>query len=322
MRLSFFLLPFWYPFIEKEKVTTQPIKNIFFSHPYTIYKNKNSTYTVHSDICPHQGASLSRGCIDKEGLLNCPYHGFQFKDGFFCRIPNSDTPPTKLFQSKIRIDSLASNGSNLDLIFVSNTSLSNIVSSIYFPPEETNTSFRAVQGTIVIPTNYISVCENLLDMLHISYVHSFGSKQNPLPYNLSFTKITDYHGKSTFLYKPNKNTISGRVGKKVSVQVENEYILPTNTVTRVIAGDVIKTVFTRSIPISETETILYWKIYRNFLLHSFFDFFIKILMERTLKEDVFILKNVYPQFRQGTLKTKYDQTIFEFRKSIEKYKLK
>ena len=42
-------------------------------------------------------------------------------------------------------------------------------------------------------------------------------------------------------------------------------------------------------------------------------------MEGTLKEDVLILKNVYPDYREGILKTKYDKTIFEFRKSINYY---
>lgn len=319
MKLSLFLLPFWYPFISKENVSTQPIKHTFFSRPFLIYRNKNNTYTIHSDICPHQGASLSKGFIDKDGLLNCPYHGFQFENGRFCRIPKSNRVMTKPISSKIKIDSLTSNSSFSDLIFVSSSNNTNTIPSIYFPPEENNSSFRSVEGTTFIPTNYLSVCENLLDMLHISYVHSFGSKENPLPYNLSFERISDYHGKSTFFYKPNPNTISGKIGKKLSVQVINEFILPTNTVTRVIAGDVIKTVFTRSIPISEKETILHWKIYRNFLIHHCFDFFIKMLMEKTLKEDVNILKNVYFLYREGILKTKYDKTIFEFRKSIEKY---
>lgn len=319
MKLSFFLLPFWYPFILKKKIYTQPTKTSFFSNPYIIYKNKNSTYTAHTDICPHQGASLSRGHIDKEGFLNCPYHGFQFKDGYFCNIPNSKCTTRTSFHKKIQMATLSTHSLHTDLIFVSNKTDTKTIPPIYFPPEEKNSSFRVIHGTAVIPTNYLSVCENLLDMLHISYVHSFGSRQNPLPYNLSFDKITDYHGRSTFFYKPNQNSISGKIGKKVSVHVENEYILPTNTVTRVIAGDVIKTVFTRSIPISEHETILYWQLYRNFLMHPFFDFLIRFLMERTLKEDVLILKNIYSKYRNGIIRTKYDQTIFEFRKSIEYY---
>ena len=69
----------------------------------------------------------------------------------------------------------------------------------------------------------------------------------------------------------------------------------------------------------ENKTILYCQLHRNFLMHPFFDFFIRFLMERTLKEDVLILKNVYPDYREGILKTKYDKTIFEFRKSINYY---
>ena len=77
-------------------------------------------------------------------------------------------------------------------------------------------------------------------MLHVSYVHSFGSRNTPLPSSIKFESINDYHGKSTFLYSPNENTISGYVGNVREVKVENEFILPTTTLTRVFAGDTIK----------------------------------------------------------------------------------
>ena len=38
-------------------------------------------------------------------------------------------------------------------------------------------------------TNYLSVCEKLLDMLHISYVHSFGSRKTPYQHLLNLKKL-------------------------------------------------------------------------------------------------------------------------------------
>lgn len=320
MKLSSFLLPFWYPFILKTKVSTQPQKNWFFSKPFLVYNNKHNNFTIHSDICPHQGASLSKGHVDQHGLLNCPYHGFQFEDGWFYNIPTCRNEPKKKKKTKLKIPSLQTyNDTEDELIFVSNQNDTNGIPPPFQPIEENDSSFRGISGTVSIPTNYLSVCENLLDMLHISYVHSFGSKQNPLPTNVSFEAITEFHGKSTFLYKPHPNTISGVLGNQKEVIVENEYILPTNTLTRVTAGKVVKTVFTRSIPVSETETLLYWKIYRNFLTHPIFDFYIKFLMEKTLEEDVFILKHVYSEHRQGPLRSRFDKTIIEFRKACQKF---
>ena len=316
MKIFYFLLPFWYPLLEIKDLSILPKKGFLFSNPYVIYQNKEKDYIIHTDICPHQGASLSEGWITKKDqCLTCPYHGFQFYNGTFCKIPQTENDQ-KIFQSRIKMDTLPSMKGK-DFLFISNTE--NNIPFPFYPKEEYNSSFRGVQGSIIIDTNYLSVCENLLDMLHISYVHSFGSRKTPLPSSIQFKKINDYHGQSTFSYSPSPNTISGKIGKVTEVYVENEYILPTNTITRVYAGDTIKTVFTRSIPLSENKTLLYWKLYRNFYIHPFFDFFIRYLMEKTIQEDISILNNIYPCSRNGTIKTRYDITIQEFRKSIESF---
>lgn len=316
MRFFSFLLPFWYPLLEVKHLNFLPKKGFLFSDPYVISQNREDDYIIHTDICPHQGASLSEGWITKEDkCLSCPYHGFQFYNGTFCKIPNTENDK-KIFQSRIKMD-LYPSLKGKDFLFVSNTNQD--IPFPFYPNEEYNKTFRGVQGSIIIDTNYLSVCENLLDMLHISYIHSFGSTKTPLPSSIHFKKINNYHGQSTFLYSPDPNTISGKIGKVKTVCVQNEYILPTNTVTRVFAGSTVKTVFTRSIPLSDNKTLLYWKLYRNFYIHPFFDCFIRYLMEKTIKEDISILKNIYPPFRNGTIKTKYDITIQEFRKSYESF---
>ena len=234
------------------------------------------------------------------------------------KIPNPLDKNVKKFKSRAKLTTFLQHTEN-DFLYLTNSNEN--VMDVFFPPEEYDNAFRGISGFSVIPVNYKSVCENLLDMLHISYVHSFGSTETPLPNSIKFQQLNEYHGRTTFSYAPNKNTISGIVGKVKEVFVENEYILPTNTITRVFAGDTIKTVFTRSVPISENETLLYWKIYRNFWRHPFFDILISKLMKQTVKEDVGILKALYPHSRCGPISTKYDVTIQNFRKAIEHYQM-
>ena len=72
MKLLCLLLPFWFPIKPTGTIeSVRPTKAFFFSEPYTIYKNKEEKYIVHSDICPHQGASLSTGKITKEWMDEC-----------------------------------------------------------------------------------------------------------------------------------------------------------------------------------------------------------------------------------------------------------
>lgn len=318
-------LPFWYPLLPTKELMNKQIHHIIFNNePFVGYMKKNNTFIVHSDICPHQGASLSKkGWINQNDNLQCGYHGFEFCDGSFCKIPNPIKNPN-YFKSKINLQ-LYPTIKKKDFIFF-NPSFQDNISDIFYPPEEYNSEFRQVDGYIIVNNNYQTVCENLLDMLHISYVHSFGSKDSPIPLDIKTKRLSNSSFQSQFHYYPNENTISNKIGNAPKVIVQNEYHLPTNTITRVFAGNIIKTVFTRSVPISEYKTLLYWKIYRNFWIDPHFpiftclgDYLTKYLMIKTIDEDIDILKNVYENNREGNLKTKYDVTIENFRNDIKKY---
>lgn len=318
-------MPFWYPVLPTAKLNEKNIHNIVFQGENLVcYKSINDDYVLHTDVCPHQGASFSKkGYLNSEGNLHCGYHGFEFENGTFCNIPDPTRSPKK-FCSKIKLTTYPTQKKQ-DLLFF--RPLSSMDSpEVFYPPEETNSHFRYVEGTRLLKNNYLTVCENLLDMLHISYVHSFGNRVNPIPLNVKSKKLSEYGFQTQFYYYPSKTSISNNIGKSPKVIVENEYHLPTNTITRVFAGPIIKTVFTRSIPIAEDRTLLYWKIYRNFWLDPYFpifnifgDWLIGFLMEKTIDEDVDILKNVYEESRKGPLVTKYDVTIGNFRKDIIKF---
>lgn len=323
------IMPFWYPIITTKDLL-QGKKNIkkivFCDTPLVCYAKPNTSYILHSDICPHQGASFGEtGVLTDDGNLSCGYHGFEFCDGNFCRIPNP-IKKTKSFRSKINLERFPVQRGNDFLFFRPLFSTDGGGGEVFYPPEEEDDCFRGVDGSIVLNNHYMTVCENLLDMLHISYVHSFGNRDSPLPYDIRTKRLSNTSFQAQFLYAPNENTISSRVGNSPKVIVQNEYHLPTNTITRVFANDLIKTVFTRSVPISTKKTLLYWKIYRNFWLDPYFpcfniigDWLTRWLMEKTVLEDVRILEDVYDEHREGPLVTKYDITISNFRKDVRKY---
>jgi hypothetical protein len=124
--------------------------------------------------------------------------------------------------------------------------------------------FRKITGEIRIQQDSDLVTENVLDMLHISYVHSFGNRATPLPSNIHFTRLDAYSGRTFFEYVAGDTSISRVLGSADRVVVENEYYLPSTTVTRVVAGDLVKTVMTRALRVSNRETVLFWTVYRNF----------------------------------------------------------
>lgn len=317
------LLPLWYPLIPYNTLSNQRIHKVTIAdEPLICYRSKEH-YVVHSDICPHQGASLSKGWVNQQGNIQCPYHGFEFTDGMFSKIPDP-SKNLKSFRSRICLPSFPStlSGGNLYLFPFQNRTLP----PLFFPPEETDPDFSKISGVRTIDTDAHLVVENLLDMLHISYVHSFGSRLTPLASEIKFEKLSPTSGKTTFRYTANDNTISNRVGGSAEVIVENEFHLPTSTITRVFAANnLVKTVFTQTLPVAPGKCVLFWNVYRNFwkdptvnMFSIMGDVLLRFLMERTIEEDVSILKHVYPN-QNNTLVTKYDVTIQEFRKCYLTY---
>jgi len=314
-----FFLPLWYPFSVHQLQANEIYKNRFFNHDYVMYKDINDSIVIHSNICPHQGSQFSNGgFLNKDKNIVCPYHGFTYENGSFIGICHQEKLKKKQKQTlpTFHVQEMD------DLIFINENENSRY--DIFQPPEEYDPDFRSVSGWSILSNNYLTVTENLLDMLHISFVHSFGSKSN-VPDNIQFEKISKIHGKTSFFYNPSRKSLGSILSEKdYTVKVENEFILPTNTITRVFIGDSIKTVFTRSIPIEENKTLLYWKLYRNFwndniFLNYFGDFFIRHLMKKVIQEDIQILKGIRVDDRDGPVKTKYDQTILQFRKFTKEF---
>lgn len=317
-----FIMPFYYPMCRIDSLPTDnvpfPIK---FNNLDLVGYKKNNSLIVHSDMCPHMGASFAKGgwVSQPKNYLHCPYHGFGFDEGHFVSIPSTEDmkcngkPMLKPFPT-LKLN---------DYYYISKHH--SPLSFPYYPPEQYDDSFIEISGvrTLSCPVN--SLVENLLDMLHISYVHSFGNIDIPLARNVIYEELGDFGGKTTFEYSPNQFTISTQFGNTDSVIVENEFYMPTTTLTRVKAGPITKTVYTQSFPVSDKKTILYWKVYRNFWkdpnmesFNAIGDYLMNALMERTIDEDASILSRCYPEGRNGFL-TKYDVTIRNYRKKCRDF---
>lgn len=323
-------MPFWYPIGTKEMLlkTGKPETVTFMGVPYVAYKKNMSQLVIHTDVCPHMGASFSKGgWVNKDHNLQCPYHGFEFDEGRFVSIPSSKKEPPVRFSSHRGLPCSHVFEKNGYYYMFPTDMDQTILSTPYFPPEHDNPEFLAIHGHRLLDCPLDSLVENLLDMLHISYVHSFGNMDMPLARNIKYTELNEFAGKTTFEYSPNSNTISNKVGKTDVVYVENEFHLPTTTLTRVKAGNIVKTVFTQSLPVADNKTMLFWTVYRNFWKDPYIpefnligDELLRFLMQRTINEDASILSRCYPEKRNGFL-TKYDVTIRKYREKCKLFRL-
>ena len=298
-------------------------KRIFNNFPICIYRDENDELKAISDICIHRGAALSKGKLINskttqfKSCVQCPYHGWQFEDGSVKRMPgqekdyNTGVPKFKIYENYNDVyllptfDELSGKGNISDY---------KPSECIYYPPEHYNDKFVKISGSINIKTNHNAITENVLDMMHVSYVHTFGNSLSPLPFKILYDSMDELSGRTHFYYTSGLTSMSNILGNAKHVEVENEFHLPDTTVTRVRANEnFIKTIVTRCFPINEKESILFYDLYRNFLTLPINDVLFHYQMTKTLQEDIDILKDVYTEYQKGYINTKYDITQVKFR---------
>jgi hypothetical protein len=304
------LLPFYYQIENKNNIKNKPIKIVIDGNNLCIFKDmKTQQIKLIEDRCPHRSASLSKGELSSEGGINCCYHGLNFYKG----------SKTKFADNIKIIDN--------DIFF---SAVETPIAEPYFPKEYYDKSYRFISGSYKIKSNHMMILNNIIDSLHISQIHSFATK-NQFPEDLSFERLSDISYRQYFNYKTGKESISNYIQKMNNeesvLKVENEYSLPNNVLSRVFINKKdIKTVCVNVYPINENESIIYWKLYRNFLifdfepLNKFIDNVLKYLFEFTLQEDIAIMNKIYFGYQDDEFDTKYDKIQVEFRKDIEKYR--
>jgi phenylpropionate dioxygenase-like ring-hydroxylating dioxygenase large terminal subunit len=314
-----FLPLFWKVGKTKDFIVKKPQKIIFNDYPICLYRDHENNIKAISDICIHRSASLSTGKLLNNNCIQCPYHGWEYKDGMVESVPGSPEMNKKSFG----VPRFEVNETNEDIYirpsFDVNSEKGTIVNnSIYIPPEAKNNNYVRISGVIKIKRPHFLITENVLDMLHVSYVHSFGNNLSPVPFKIEYKDIDKFSGKTTFHYTAGPTSMSKILAGAKYVKVENEFYLPDTTVTRVYASDELtKTIVTHCYPIGKNESILHYDLYRNFLTFPLFDEFFRWQMRITLKEDVSILNNIYDAHIKGFISTKFDITQIKFREKTK-----
>ncbi|CAM9442096.1 unnamed protein product [Phaeothamnion confervicola] len=202
-------------------------------------------------------------------------------------------------------------------------------------PEMVNPAFRSVGGSVEIRGGVDACVENMLDMLHISYVHSFGNMNDPVPFDVKYeTTYDDAAGalqssRVTFHYKSGPRSFSKTVGRTEEVVVTNEFHLPYTAVIRVYFGSqCVKTIMATAVPLSDDRTAVHWKLYRNFAmthpddagpLNWAADWLFERMMKITFQEDKDIIENLYPEYQKGFMSAKFDRQMLAYRKAIARF---
>lgn len=81
------LAGFWYPVGLSEEVGENHFATTLLDVKLVLFRNNEGKITAANNVCPHRGASLTRGWME-EGHLVCAYHGLKYNgEGKCTRIP-------------------------------------------------------------------------------------------------------------------------------------------------------------------------------------------------------------------------------------------
>lgn len=173
----------WYPVIQTHQLKKdKPLAVTYFDQAVVLFRDGNKLHAL-KDQCPHRGVPLSKGCL-KQGLLECPYHGWTFNgQGQLKTIPgdmNFKAPKKALINSYSVCETQG-------LIWLScgenNTQP--------FIPKIHNTHRYSTQiGTI--NANPVDIAENFLDALHTHTVHTGIIRSNHPKRHVCHARITHH----------------------------------------------------------------------------------------------------------------------------------
>lgn len=169
-------------------------KIIVDDKPICLFRIPSGEVRAISDICLHRAAALSDGWLDGD-MVVCPYHAYKFDgDGKLRYIPGVDEnllAKNKRTARTVWYKTMEQAG--IVYIFPDAMRAGAIEQHVkpFLLPEAVDPTFRSVEGIAEINASANLVVENLLDMLHISYVHTFGNMQEPLPYSETYDVMYD-----------------------------------------------------------------------------------------------------------------------------------
>lgn len=302
----------------------RPHKVTIWDTHYVVWQNNGTFYALH-DACSHKGASLSKGKLkNKFGesthpgesniCIACPYHGYEFDhDGHLCYAPGIRTPPkTQTTHPSIiqHFDVCNVNG----WLYLNTQPKKGTekgpgpAPEQFLPPELIDTEAQVVV-TMEYTCHARLVTENLLDIMHLTEVHQFGNDAHPHPTSHTLPK------KSGSMYASKYTYLAGEItrrlfGAKV-LSIENGFMLPHTSITRIRFDGYENTVITQTLPIHDRRCIFTAKVYRNFLIS---DPFLRMVVNAVLyyltvfitQQDKAVVESIDPRHMDGKYNMKYD----------------
>lgn len=196
---SFELAETWYPVHYLEDLDkTKPTPFTLLGKDIVIWwDQKLQSWQVFIDQCPHRLAPLSEGRINKDGLLECPYHGWSFAGDGTCQKIPQQVPGAKAETSPRACVSSLPTTEKQGLLFVYAGNPENAANTkipLVKPIETAPEGWVIINTFRDVPYDALTLLENILDPSHVAFTHhlTVGNRANAAPLELEIDQSGKY----------------------------------------------------------------------------------------------------------------------------------
>jgi phenylpropionate dioxygenase-like ring-hydroxylating dioxygenase large terminal subunit len=163
-----FLRNSWYVAAWDHEVTRgKMMRRTLLGEPVVLYRDEAGVPLALADRCCHRHAPLSKGMLFGD-IVECPYHGFRYdRTGKCIAIPGQDSVPDSAF---VRAYPMVERYRWL-WIWMGDPALADpdLIEDFHWMDDP---DWRHAGERLELKANYVFLIENLLDLSHLSYVHS------------------------------------------------------------------------------------------------------------------------------------------------------
>jgi vanillate O-demethylase monooxygenase subunit len=159
---------FWHVVAFADEVSDEPMSVKLLDVPLVLFRGADGNIVAAHDVCPHRGSLLSQGKVS-DGILSCPYHGFQFNGGGQCVHVPSNQPGAKI-PEQLHLN-LINVREHRSLIWVCLDG-DGIVPLPEWPELADGSLQNYHLDAVLAGTSATRFCENFNDVAHFAFVHA------------------------------------------------------------------------------------------------------------------------------------------------------
>ena len=157
----------WTPVLPAKRVKAKPVPVTLAGEKLVLFRGKDGEVGALLDACPHRSVALSLGKVNKDGCLECPFHGWRFDTkGENTHVPlNPNAKRDMLFATRFPTRVIG------DFVWVYTAPGKTAPVEPQVPDALTNTSLGRAIVSRTWRAHWTRVMENMLDSPHLPFVH-------------------------------------------------------------------------------------------------------------------------------------------------------